>query len=181
LPNAADRQLDVGVPPAVDQMNFERVTGLLVDLRDAVLGRGGAADVAPAVRLQRVPHRNREAVDIDPTPIHEPRGLDLRRLDDRGLVRLVREPVRYGDVFELASSRLRRRSRAPGGERDEKQHGECVLNSDDRSKPWVIPGVKPVREPLTRLLRPGRHLDPGLWARRRRRIVRPRARTVIPI
>src|SRR4030095_7913512 len=48
LPGAADRHLDVGVPPAVDQTNFERITGLLVDLRDAVVWRGRAAHMAPA-------------------------------------------------------------------------------------------------------------------------------------
>src|SRR5437870_5584399 len=112
IADAAGRQLDVSEPPAVDQTNLERVTSLLVELCDAMVCGRGAADMAPAVRLQSGPHPDREAVDLHPTPIREPRGLYRRRLDDRGLVGQVREPVRQRDVFELASSRPGRRGSA---------------------------------------------------------------------
>src|SRR5262249_36610279 len=95
LLDAAGGHLDLGVPPAVDQTNFERATRLLVDLRDAVVRRRGAADLAPAVPLESRSHRGREAVDLDPAPIHEPRGLHGGRLDDRGLAGHIREPARH--------------------------------------------------------------------------------------
>src|SRR4030095_2232323 len=112
--------------------------GLLVDLRDAVVCRGRAAHIAPAVRLQSGPHRDCEAVDLDPTPIHEPRGFYRRRLDDRGLAGLVREPVRHWDIFELASSRLGRRGRASSCEREEEQSSDRVSNVHDLKAPQVV-------------------------------------------
>src|SRR5262249_57497318 len=84
LPDAAGRHLDVGVPPAVDQTNFERAPRLLVDLRDAVVRRRGAADLPPTARFERRSHRGREAVDLDPTPIDQPCALHSARLADRG-------------------------------------------------------------------------------------------------
>src|SRR5262249_1610934 len=110
-------------------MHLERASRLLVDLRDAVVRGGGAADVAPAVRLQGGPHRDAEAVDLEAAAIHEPRGLHRRRLDDRGLARLVRQPFRDRNVFELASSGPGRRGRASGREGEGEERGDRALNA----------------------------------------------------
>src|SRR5262245_2367926 len=110
-------------------MNLERAPGFLVDLRDAVVRGGGAADMTPAVRLQRGPHRDTQTVDLQPTAIDEPGGLHRGRLDDRRLAGLVREPLRHRDIFELASNGPVRRGGATGRERENEERGERTLNA----------------------------------------------------
>src|SRR5438445_6048924 len=98
-----------------------------------MLRGGGAADMAPAVRLQRGPHGDAQALDLQPSPIDEPRGLHRGRLDDRGLAGLVREPLRHRDVFELAASGSGRRGGAPGRECEDEERGDRTLNAHARS------------------------------------------------
>src|SRR2546427_2387272 len=157
LLGAAGRQLDEGEPPAVDQANLQRAPGLLVNLRDAVVPGGGAADVAPGVRLQRGPHGDAQALDLQPTPIHEPCGLHGRRLDDRRFTGLVREPPRHRNVFELAPNRPGGTGGAPGREREDEERGGDVLNVHVRSLSGPPRRRKEIRDALAS--RPDVHVD----------------------
>src|SRR5437867_10576773 len=126
-------------------MDLERAPGLLVDLRDAMVRGGGTADMTPGIGVQSSPHRDTQAVDLQPAAIDEPRGLHRGRLDDRGLAGLVREPLRYWDVFELASSGSGRRGSAPGREREDEERGDRTFNAHVRSLSGPLQRRKEIR------------------------------------
>src|SRR5438093_4745206 len=139
---AACRDLDVGEKPeqAFPDADLERAPRLLVDLGGAAVLHARAADVSPAVGLERRAQRGAEAPGFEPAAIDQTGRLDRGRLDDRRLLREVREPPREGDVFELAPDSL-----GGCGARAEKQQGE------QRAKEfWESHGPKPSRRAAAR-------------------------------
>src|SRR5207253_8585727 len=114
-----------------------RAPGLLVDLRYATLHARGA-DVAPAVGLEGRAQCDGQAARLEPPPVDEARRLDRRRLDDRRLVRQIREAPRDGNVFELAPYGPSGRRGARLEEQEGEQRDDESLDFHGRDRKSVV-------------------------------------------
>src|SRR6266511_1875965 len=165
LQHPPGRVLSICEPESLPELDLQRVPFLFVDLGRPVLRALRAAHVAPPVRLERAADGGGEAVELEPSPVHVPARLDVRRLDDGGLVLLIGETLGHRDVLELAADGTRRIARTSG-----QQHGHGERGGEcSQCHARILTRCAARDQEIWRASNDGARLSPGCCSRHRRR------------